>query len=146
MDIKNFVTYEQALALKKLGFDMTVNHYYDNNKILKESINNTEYSNTAYYNFNNFDKLVSAPTLAEASNWLEKKYGLVISPCPEADFVYDEETHKCIKYEYTGWICTILIITLNNALTNGPDINGTYSSSEEALSAGISECINFLNS
>jgi len=41
---KEFIPYEQALALKELGFDLKINYYQHYSKFKKLSINKWEYA------------------------------------------------------------------------------------------------------
>ena len=87
MNPEDYVSYPIALALKKHGFDLAVNHYYDEKGDLVESLadyNNEDSFNsqeTAYDDFNHgyCDEIsCSAPTLAQAQKWLREKWGLII--------------------------------------------------------------------
>lgn len=82
--LKDFVPYEQALALKKLGFGEpclakysidiageTIPHFRYNNRISQaESIDEG-----VWFNHNNLDKdhIWSAPTFLQAFRWLYRK-------------------------------------------------------------------------
>ena len=63
---KEFVPYEQALALKELGFDEPCFAYFDreDNQVLKFDV--------CYENKN-----LSAPTFSQAFRWFKEKYGLI---------------------------------------------------------------------
>jgi hypothetical protein len=66
-----FVPYEQALALKELGFDKPCFFSYELDY---------EYFNRAYYNHinhNSHPKLVSVPLYQQAFRWFREKYDLV---------------------------------------------------------------------
>lgn len=134
MNTEDFVTYEQALALKKLGFREDSFYHYDlidkqlkPNKcysdgicLLGDFLGNHEYSANE----------VSAPTLAQAQKWLrkEKKYSV------EAFF----ERIKDSKEQWSYF--------RSNTLDSSQDDQsiGYFNSYEEALSAGITECIKIL--
>jgi hypothetical protein len=67
---KEFVPYEQALALKELGFEEPCFFSYELDY---------EYFNRAYYNHinhNSHPKLVSAPLYQQAFRWFREKYNL----------------------------------------------------------------------
>lgn len=72
---KEFVSYEQALALKKLGFNEPCFGYYQggtNNLILEQIINSQGNGNWCL-----------APTCSQAFAWFEENYGLY------CNFVHD---------------------------------------------------------
>ena len=79
MIMEDFVTFEQAKALKELGFDWKCNHYY--NVITKEFRENYNYYSpedafenpSSYDNHNNDPHCVSVPTLAQAQKWLREE-------------------------------------------------------------------------
>lgn len=155
MNTEDFVTYEQAIALKELGFNEKCLHYYEDCEedpiILDNCYSGDEVLlSDLYYSYNTEDsrRFYDAPTLAQAQKWLRKEKGLVVCPCPEAIFINDIENRKNQMWKHNGWICDILIIKENNELTNGSDVDGEngklFTSYEEALSAGITECLNFL--
>ena len=62
---KEFIPYEQALALKELGFDEPCFAYFDreDNQVLKFDV--------CYENKN-----LSAPTFSQAFRWFREKYGI----------------------------------------------------------------------
>lgn len=138
MNKEDFVTYEQALSLKKLGFDLEVNHYYDDYKELIESFaicshgGSFDSTATAYDDFNHgyCDEIYcSAPTLAQAQKWLRKK-GLII--CINPRFYMNRK--PLMGYDYCLYKTGRTYI----------DSTTVYDSYEEALSSGISECLKLL--
>ena len=66
---KEFIPYEQALALKELGFDKPCLGYYIELRNPQEGILTIEKCE------NNFDGLL-APTFSQAFRWFREKYGL----------------------------------------------------------------------
>lgn len=134
MNNEDFVTYEQALALKKLGFREPCLHYYEegDTKKLHENFNNNEYKDIhisdLYYSFNsrNVSIIIDAPTLAQAQKWLRKNKHIHVEPniVNENTFRY---SIKSIPYS----LCR-----------STRDIFNSY---EEALSTGITECLKLLN-
>ena len=68
---KEFVSYEQALALKELGFNEPCLALY---VPLKDSIYELEIGQSNPNKKKN--KLVSAPTFSQAFRWFREKYGL----------------------------------------------------------------------
>jgi hypothetical protein len=69
---KEFIPYEQALALKELGFDEQCFSFYDSDGELYES--------EGYYKkgYNVFDEEVIAPLYQQAFRWFREKYSLRI--------------------------------------------------------------------
>lgn len=133
MNTEDFVTYEQALALKKLGFDDKVNHYYDNNGVIDEiladlSMEDPTGQYSAYDNCNDgsYNGWISAPTLAQVQKWLREKKDYHIEPR-----LFYDKFHTDCKSSSRGRYWQI-------------EHGKYYSSYEEALSAGITECIKLL--
>lgn len=134
MDKEDFVTYEQALALKKLGFREETFKYYFGNDQLQPSDNPSIFGVhiEAFCDFNAEEGHVkggiSAPTLAQAQKWLrEVKNIIVLSTC-NLDY---KNRHS--------WYWFIDV----NIEVEEPEYS--YKTYEEALSAGITECLKFLN-
>ena len=81
---EDFVTFEQALRLKEMGFNWECNHFYESNTLTPsfELISND--GGVAYklsvddltcnFNLDNIDStwVVSAPTLSQTQKWLRK--------------------------------------------------------------------------
>jgi hypothetical protein len=102
---KEFVPYEQALALKELGFDEPCFGWYDSE--YQEILN---YDHTHNYcgwlNGNH----CSAPTFSQTFRWFREKYGLEGTPQRAEDFMwykwiihlYNENGKKYVAnwYEY----------------------------------------------
>ena len=135
MDIKNFVTYEQALALKKLGFREKCLYYYFNGALYPNDVYAHRIDKNSFhrrYNVESLGKirniakeplLCDAPTLSQAQEWLRKQgynIGLRI-------YNYNWELTVCFKF------------------CERPMYNNLYASYEDALSVGITKCLKFLN-
>ena len=121
MTHEDYVTYEQAVKLKELGFDWKCYTFYhwDNWCGLSHS--------GIYENHNMFKKCISAPTLSQAQKWLREK-GIDITPIP---VTRDDER----KYRWA-------LDRLNPRLRDWTDdIINNY---EEALSAGIDRALQLL--
>lgn len=138
MNKEDFVTYEQAIALKKLGFKEKCLYHYNTLGIINPNYfnENTNYiidTNTLYDVYNNKQDsyeehtICDAPTLSQAQKWLNKNKNLKL-------FVVPSNSSR-LPYSY------IVFNTTKTIYKNSPIY---YSSYEEALSAGISECINIL--
>ena len=121
--LEDVVTYEQAMVLKELGFDEICTHYY-----FHDGRKPTLYLNPHCFegktNFKD-NKSCNAPTLAQAQKWLRKK-GYSVEP-----MLCSSKTYRCDIYR---------IIDFKHMTYN--IIN--KSSYEEALSAGITECLKIL--
>jgi hypothetical protein len=91
---KEFIPYEQALALKELGFDEPCFFSYD--------YWNTERLANTYYNYVNYnvrEKSVSAPLYQQAFRWFREKY--------EFEFHIGCYRHTSVKY-YQVYIDDVL--------------------------------------
>ena len=118
---KEFVPYEQALALKELGFDEP--HF----KSYVGISNNGDIKDCTYVlcngKLNNDD--VSAPTFSQAFRWFREKYGLFyyITTHDSTDFewyVYDKDQNEWEDdttqntYEEAELACLIKLIEIAN--------------------------------
>ena len=154
MEDSQFVTLEQAIKLRKLGFrDYCYQHYDAAGTLCDNYISIPSYDiicvSSLLKSFNNYKNITDkwdTPTLSQVQDWLIKVKGLVICPCPEAKFVKDKEDYKNSKFIHTGWVFDIFVITSDNRLTNNPNKKEKilYSSFNEALSAGINTCLEIL--
>ena len=158
MDIKNFVTFEQALTLKKLGFKEKCLYYYFNNTLHPNDVYAHRIDRSSFHRKYNVESLgkvhnvakeplvCDAPTLDEAQRWLIDKKGLCICPGPEAEYVPNSEKLNDSRFVYTGWTYNILIITEEGDLCPGPwcPKGIVFSSYNEALSDGINACFKLL--
>ena len=132
MPIEDFVTYEQALALKKLGFKEECLYHY---RYSIFSDNYYESADGAYvsdlyksHNSKSYEKNVicDAPTLAQAQKWLRKEKDYYIEPR-----LFYDKLHTDCKSSTRGKYWQI-------------EHGKYYFSYEEALSAGITECLKLL--
>lgn len=119
---ETYTTYEQAQALKRLGFDWKCNHYWcngDGGPVLLKTIdeNNFNYENWSLPAY-------SVPTLNIAAKWLRDKKGIFVgvtydnSPTNEKPFGYVIKIPMC--YDRDG---------------------SMFDEYEDALSAGITEVL-----
>ena len=134
MKNKDFVTYEQAVALKKLGFrekclcHYTFGEFVINNYVVNEEKDEYVYVDNLLDSLNTDtlgDNICDAPTLSQVQTWLrkEKRYSV-------------EELYDCDD----KWSYFIVKMSDGEYIKHISDFN----SPEEALSAGISEAIKFL--
>lgn len=87
---KEFVSYEEALELKQLGFDEPCFGYYFHN-----NINVVEFNpNGIPFKHNNSNSRISAPTYSQAFRWFRKKgyrFSVIMdSPLAEEESHYIE--------------------------------------------------------
>jgi hypothetical protein len=69
-----FVTYDQALALKELGFDEDCFGWYDSNKNLYMNIQSKQ--TVLFHNkLGRFNDSVITPTKSQLFRWFREKYG-----------------------------------------------------------------------
>ena len=135
--MEDFVTYEQAVQLKELGFDWGCYHYY-----YKDDKKLCTYSSIGYgddcrnwndeYNSAIGDSECSAPTLAQAQKWLREK---------------EIEVGVFAKYDgeiRTGkwmWLMRKFDTHLFDTIFSEDVSYDTY---EEALSIGINQALELL--
>ena len=148
MNTEDFVTYEQALSLKKLGFIEECLYYYDlEGRLCPNGINiglfecvedyknkQPVYIDEGLHTENllcpNID-ICDAPTLAQAQGWLRKEKNYYVNP--------DADVSDCWLWEIVNLRNSDLVCMWN--LSNQPN---HYNSYEKALSAGITECLRIL--
>jgi hypothetical protein len=110
---KEFIPYEQALALKELGFDEPCFGYYEPNKEF-EYINWEAFKDFPYLAKNSeWQDLCGAATYSQAFRWFREKYGYYypihrttnntnqvlysIGPYAGDYFTYEEAELACLK-------------------------------------------------
>lgn len=131
---EDFVTYEQALALKKLGFDWYINFYY----LKSDYISQWDTAN----NWNRTKNCISAPTLAQAQKWLRIKYKVFVT----SDIRFkDYYKGNFSNPEYQYITVDMRKSSHTNRIESDYNRGKLFNSPEEALLAGITECINILN-
>ena len=122
---EDFVTYDQAVKLKELGFDWECNHYYDSSELLHEECQ----SFVTNYGHTNSDLcLISAPTLSQAQKWLREVKGVKVYIKP---LFSSDEYEYCISFKFQGF-------------NVGDECYGVEETWEYALSEGINEAIKLL--
>jgi hypothetical protein len=72
---KEFILYEQALALKKLGFDKPCFGYYNTTWSKQNELLFPQYAGELE-NWNEMTHLCSAPTFSQAFRWFREKHGI----------------------------------------------------------------------
>jgi len=89
---KEFIPYEQALALKELGFDEPCFGYYEPNGEL-DYVENHILKDFPYLAKNSeWQDLVAAPTFSQAFRWFREKHNI------------DGLLHKTVEGSYYFWI------------------------------------------
>lgn len=129
MSHEDYVSFEQAQALKELGFDWKCNHFYH-----IEDEGNTAFL-SSYDNHNGRSKkFVSAPTLAQVQKWLREVKGILVYASPSVR-----------KNEPIKWM--IGVVHLLDKRENKRDWwigaikHDTY---KQALSAGLDKALELL--
>ena len=110
MNTEDFVTFEQALALKKLGFcEEAIGKYVDcpNDPTL--------FNGMLYQSWNLEKDEILAPTLAQAQKWLRKEKKLSIEPFSSlkkgkytfeiinVDTCYEYNSSKTLSYHFDSY-------------------------------------------
>jgi hypothetical protein len=126
---KEFVTYEQALALKELGFDERCLGKFD-----KYNDNILDYGFTGVYPFDNLPVHLRAPTFSQTLRWFRKKYSLngIINHYPNTK-LWDFSVHNL---EWNGKELM--------EYTRKEDRNIKFSTYEEAESACLDKLIEII--
>ena len=136
MDAKEFVTFEQAVLLKKLGFDKDctysydveykhlVSHIYSAYEDEEIDVELLEWSDNTFRN--GIGKFIDAPTMSQVQSWLRNEKNYSVEPQSES---IDRWTYRIINF-----------ITDKNI----SETNDVYESYEDALSNGITECLKYL--
>lgn len=116
-----FIPYEQALALKELGFDKPCIKYYWNDGMFTKTYESP-------FNYNKKDNTISAPLYQQAFRWFREKYGIFAEPSrvtsvvdgPTTGFFYfisddkkiDVETDTSETYEEAELECLKRLIEI----------------------------------
>lgn len=126
MKHEDFVTFEQAKALKELGFDGECRAYYYDTKEISGNLNP--------YNYNSRDiGVISSPTLSEVQKWLREVKEIEVGVFAE----FDGELR-------TGqWVWLMRKFNTHLFGTDYPE-GTSYDTYEQALSAGIDKAIELI--
>lgn len=127
---ENYCTYEQCVALKRLGFDWDVRGYYthDDNFQKVREVTALNHNDTKKFN-----GLYSAPRLDQAAAWMREQWGTHISVNPHLDYSDDADGRRCAEWHF--WAFDLMSVGSGEIIDNS-DVE--YESYEEALSGGIS--------
>ena len=122
---KEFIGYNEALALKELGFDESCFSYYKNDQFsdILEEVINSEMRNVN----NEIDDYISAPLYQQVFRWFREKYGChieiyynlprnqwewCIHKLPEYDQIEDETCSFYDSYEEAELECLKKLISI----------------------------------
>ena len=95
---KEFIPYEQALALKELGFDEECLAQYKKYDVGEATLDIGFSKNKIIMQFHKLSKFCSAPTFSQAFRWFREKYNWQHSIEPTAD------QHRFeVGYNYWIW-------------------------------------------
>lgn len=99
---KEFIPYEQSLALKELGFRESCFAYYNNHSPKNNHQRGfiiSQYSVQDHNEENEGDNLIcSAPLYQQAFRWFKEKYKLMscITPCSDGEYIFTlYDLNKC---------------------------------------------------
>jgi len=136
--IKDFIPYEQALAVKELGFDepclafFEINNTHQPQKLryfLKTAVNREYIENTKILKYIYGENSLLAPLYQQAFRWFREKYNII----PNIHSVYIDETH--IKINFWVWFANY------EENSNEEIYYGTYEEAElECLKKMIEYC------
>lgn len=139
--MEEFVTYEQSVKLKELGFDEMCNHYYENGKLYEGFVDededpdpdiNPDYP-TAYGNYNFMKQTFSAPTLAQAQKWLREVQGIIICVGPR----FYKNKRPIRGYDY-------YLFDKDDGYYSHIESEAVYDTYEESLSEGINKALELI--
>lgn len=123
---ETYVTYEQAVKLKELGFGWECNHSYLYKAIDKSG--NPHLYHVEMRDWNNFDNEVecfSVPRLDQAQKWLREVNGIHVEPCLQYGTIFKVVVQSETRFLYKTF-------------------EKGYNSYELALSAGIDTALKLL--
>lgn len=127
---EDYVSYELAKKLKKLGFDELTNFFYNEVPGHEGELE----LGGGYANFNSFRMpgcgCTSAPTLWFAWKWLRYEKNI------DVDVNYNTKDYEIVSYEWS-----IFTLSPCDLIDNADD---SYQSYEEALEAGIMRAVEML--
>ena len=135
---EEYVTYEQAILLKKLGFK-SIGCFYNYDIVgnltpnVCSSPNNEVITSIDLIESHNFweHERVDAPTLAQVQKWLREEKGLYL--------VWDMGQDRKNNSKFAWYVNDI-----HGYIVNDLASEIIFNTPEEALSAGITECLKLL--
>lgn len=138
---KEFITYEQALALKELGFDEPCIAFYDklkfsNNislRFVSQRVNNNILNNIKNTN----GTLISAPLYQQAFRWFREKHNI-------QGYIYSSTVRGNAEKtkQFTGYVWNINGIDMPFLSTDARDeLHDTYEEAEQACLEKLIEIV-----
>ena len=94
---KEFCTYEQAVALKELGFDEPCLTYYHENQRLESEI--VFIKGSKFWNLPNISE-IAAPLYQQAFRWFREKHNLCGAITPQSYEIWGYPDGGCIIEQY----------------------------------------------
>ena len=134
--MEDYVTFEQSIKLKKLGFDWNCNHYYGLDGFLHEE---TQSYITNYMHSNKNTYPIPAPTLSQVQKWLREIKDIIIV----IDFDNWCEKYGCHVYKKIIYNSENIKDSYGSMLVTN-ESNEDFDSYEEALSMGIDAALELL--
>ena len=95
---KEFVPYDESLALKELGFDELCICIYNREKSLRVSVFNNPNDRFKSVRLSYNNGKIPAPLYQQAFRWFKEKYKLMscITPCSDGEYIFTlYDLNKC---------------------------------------------------
>ena len=95
---KEFVPYDESLALKELGFDELCICIYNREKSLRVNVFNNPNDRFKSVRLSYNNGKIPAPLYQQAFRWFKEKYRLVscITPCSDGEYIFTlYDLNKC---------------------------------------------------
>lgn len=131
--MEDFVTFNQAVKLKRLGFDWKCNHVVDETGYIYEETT-APLGKSNYHDFNHediYDNMISVPTLTQVQKWFREVHGIDIDI---SSAYYKLDPDNIVMYS----------LHIGNRIPFQKEYYINYESYEQALSAGIDHAIKLL--
>lgn len=121
---EEFITYEQAVALKECGFDWECSHYY---VVGDKSVSR----NYTPLNFNSHPHEFSAPALAAVQKWLREVHNIHIQII-------------CTTNKYWMWQTELVLMPIDPERTYKPKIIYVSHDYKDAFMAGLDAALKLI--
>lgn len=126
-NVEDYVTFEQSVKLKKLGFDWECDHVYYGENV------NYVFTSERKRNYNTEDYRFSVPTLSQVQKWLRDVKGVII--CIEPRFYKNKK--PLVGYDYH-------IFDKDNGWYSHVESKTVYDTYEQSLTSGIDKVLEIL--